>query len=194
MPQIKNGISAKYPGAKVRLFDPDRSIAKGAAIFARSKELESVDRTDTRKLAVKNVLSKTFGVRVDYNGKEMISNIIYRNEALPIESVKFYYPIEEGQPSVLVEIFEDSALRSDNVPRTDLIDGNSVGEFEMDLPDGIEIDTPIKVTFKAADDGTITAEVECMGQTKGYNLKSDLSISESEIESSQELMGKIGKA
>lgn len=194
MPQIKNGISAKYPGAKVRVFDPDRSIAKGAAIFARSRDLESVDVTDTQKLIVKNVLSKTFGVRVEYNGKEMISNIIYRNETLPIESVKIYYPIEEGQPSVLVEIFEDSALRSDNTPRTDLIDGNSVGEFEMDLPDGIGMDTPIKVTFKAAEDGTISAEVECMGQTKGYNLKSDLSVSDSEVEASQELMGKIGRA
>lgn len=193
MPQIKNGISAKYPSAKVRLFDPDRSIAKGAAIFARSKELNYSDKVDAQKLTVKNVLSKTFGIRVDFNGKEMISNIIYRNETLPIESIKLYYPIEDGQPSVLVEIFENSTLRSDNVLRTELIDGNSVGEFEMALPDGITINTPIKVTFRAADDGTITAEVECMSQVKKYNLKSDLSITENEVETSQGLIERVTK-
>lgn len=190
MPQIKGGILNKYSGAKVKLFDPDQSIAKGAAIFARSKSLKELESSEL-SVNVKNVLSKTFGVRVNYNGKDMISNLIYRNETLPIESVKVYYPMEDGQTSVLIEIFEDSTQRSDNTPRTDLIDGTYVGAFDMDIPSGIKMNTPITVKFKAADDGTIAAEVECMDEIKEYDLKSSLNISEEDVRKSQGLIERM---
>ncbi len=190
MPQIKNGILNKYSGVKVRLFDPDQSIAKGAAIFARSRSMKEIKSSEL-SVNVKNVLSKTFGVRVNYNGKDMISNLIYRNETLPIESVKVYYPMEKGQPSVLIEIFEDSAQRSDDTLRTDLIDGTYVGAFDMDLPPGIAMKTPLTVKFKALEDGTIVAEVECMNEIKKYDLKNLLNISEKEMRESQGLIEKI---
>ena len=190
MPQIKGGILNKYPDAKVRLFDPDQSIAKGAAIFSRSKSLREIESSEL-SVDIKNVLSKTFGVRVNYNDKDMISNLIYRNETLPIESVKIYNPMEKGQTSVLIEIFEDSAQRSDNTPRTDLIDGAYVGAFDMDLPPGIDMNTPITVKFKALEDGTITAEVECMNEVKEYDLKNSLNISESDMKESQGLIEKM---
>ena len=135
MPQVRNRISEAFPNMTIRLFDPDQSVAKGAAIFSKSKNPYSDEEEDA--LSVKNILSKTFGVRVSYNGKEMISNIIYRNDVLPIESVKIYYPVEDKQSSVLVEIFEDTATDKDGETRTDLIDGVSIGNFEMELPSDI---------------------------------------------------------
>lgn len=189
MPQIKDGILNKYSDAKVKLFDPDQSIAKGAAIFARSKSLKEIGSSKL-SMDVKNVLSKTFGVRVNYNGKDMISNLIYRNETLPIENVKVYYPMENGQTSVLIEIFEDSAQRSEGTPRTELADGTYVGAFDMNVPSDITMETPIKVKFKAADDGTIAAEVECLNEVKEYDLKSSLNISEEDVRRSQGLIEK----
>lgn len=190
MPQIRNGIVKKYSNVKVKLFDPDQSIAKGAAIFARSKSLKEIESSEL-SVDVKNVLSKTFGVRVNYNGKEMISNLIYRNETLPMDNVKIYYPMEDRQTSVLIEIFEDSTQRSDNTPRTDLIDGTYVGAFDMDLPPGIDMNTPITVMFKALEDGTIAAEVECMNEVKEYDLKNLLNISETDLKESQGLIEKM---
>lgn len=191
MPQVRNGISEAFPNMTIRLFDPDQSVAKGAAIFSKSKSPSSEEEEDA--LSVKNILSKTFGVRVSYNGKEMISNIIYRNDVLPIESVKIYYPVEEKQSSVLVEIFEDTATDKNGEVRTDLIDGVSIGNFEMELPSDITRDTPIKVTFRAEEDGTLTAKIECMGISKDYLLRSDLSLTEGEIEQSKGLMEKVLK-
>ena len=43
MPQVKNAISAKYPDANIKVFDPDQSVAKGAAIFAKSNALMPAD-------------------------------------------------------------------------------------------------------------------------------------------------------
>lgn len=189
MPQVKNGISEAFPGMTIRLFDPDQSVAKGAAIFSKSRKENAEKEEDA--LSVKNILSKTFGVRVSYNGKEMISNIIYRNDVLPIESVKIYYPVEEKQPSVLVEIFENAATDKESEIRTDLIDGVPIGNFEMELPSGITRETPIKVTFRAKEDGTLTAKIECMDISKDYQLRSDLSLTEGEIEQSKGLMEKV---
>ncbi|MBR4697140.1 MAG: Hsp70 family protein, partial [Candidatus Methanomethylophilaceae archaeon] len=36
MPQVKNAIAANFPETSIKIYDPDQSIAKGAAIFARS--------------------------------------------------------------------------------------------------------------------------------------------------------------
>jgi molecular chaperone DnaK len=141
---------------------------------------------------VKNVLSKSFGVRVDYAGNAMISNLIYRNETLPLEDVKIYYPLEDGQSSVLIEIFENSALRSENNVRLEIKEGDYVGAFDMDLPEGITKDTPITVKFRAAEDGTISAEVECLEEVKEYNLESFLTISDEELEKSKGLIERVG--
>ncbi len=192
LPHIIEGMMKLYPEVNVRLFDPDRSVAKGAAIFARSKNMSEIGHEEEHAIKVKNVLSKSFGVRVDYAGNEMISNLIYRNEALPLENVKVYYPIEDNQSSVLIEIFENSALRSDDGVRLDMTEGDYVGAFDMDLPEGITKDTPITVKFKAAEDGTISAEVECLDGIKEYNLESFLTISDEDLEKSKGLIERVG--
>ncbi len=192
MPHIIKGIMNLYPNANVRLFDPDRSVAKGAALFAKYKIMRETEKGETCPISVKNVLSKTFGVGVDYAGKEMISNMIYKNETLPLENVKIYYPVTDGQPSVLIEIYESSEPRSEEDTRIYKIEGKYIGAFDMDLPENVTKDTPITVKFKAAEDGTISAEVECMGEIKEYDLESSLSISEEELELSKGLIERIG--
>ncbi len=152
MPHIRDGIMEKYPDAEVQVFDPDRSVAKGAALFARSESLKEAEAS-VHSVNVRNVLSKTFGVKVDYVGREMISNLIYRNEPLPIENVKVYYPLEDGQKSVQIQIFENSTLRSDNEPRTEIDDGTYVGALVMELPEGVVMNTAVSVRFMAADAG-----------------------------------------
>ena len=190
MPHIKEGIKKEYPNTSVQLFDPDRSVARGAALFARSESLKETEASE-HSVDVKNVLSKTFGVKVDYNGKDLISNLIYRNEPLPMENVKVYYPLEDGQESVQIQIFENSTLRSDNEPRTEIDDGTYVGAFVMELPEGVVMNTPVTVRFMAAEDGTISAEAECMDEIKEYDLESLLSLSEADLEKSRGLIEKV---
>ncbi|MDR3205830.1 MAG: Hsp70 family protein [Candidatus Methanoplasma sp.] len=207
MPQVKNGISSKYPDASIRIFDPDQSIAKGAAIFAGAHNWNL--EADVAKAAaagdayvpaegeitVHNVLSKSFGIKAYYDdGSEMISNIIFRNEVLPIVAVKTYYPKDDGQSSVKVEIFESSAFNTENGKRIDLIDGYLVGDFEMGLPEGVGRSTPIQVKFIATDEGILVATVDCLNQHAEYQLQNKLQMSDSEIKESQGLMEKVTSA
>ncbi len=204
MPQVKNSILAKYPDAKINLFDPDQSVAKGAAIFAKSN-MVMPDAENTAAageaaavagaINVHNVLSKTFGIKAIYeDGSEMISNIIFRNEILPIESVKTYYPVDDGQNTIMVEIYEDAAINDEAGKKTDIIEGAPVGNFLMELPVDVTRNTPITVKFTATNEGILIASVDCMEQHTEYQIENDLTMSEEEISKSQGLMDKVTNA
>lgn len=203
MPQVKNAIASRYPEANVKVFDPDQSVAKGAAIFAKSNALMPADApVDPQTgapaepvegvLSVHNVLSKTFGIKAIYeDGTEMISNIIFRNEVLPIESIKTYYPVDDGQSTIKVEIYEDAAVNDADGKKTAIIDGAPVGEFMMELPMDVTKNTPITVKFTATDEGILIASVDCMDQHTDYQIENDLKMSEESIAKSQGLMEKV---
>ncbi len=203
MPQVKNAIAAKWPDAQIKVFDPDQSVAKGAAIFAQSNAAEPVVNPTTGAveppaegvLSVHNVLSKTFGIKAMYeDGTEMISNIIFRNEVLPIESVKTYYPVDDGQTTIKVEIYEDAAMNNEEGKKTAVIDAAPVGEFMMDLPSQVTKNTPITVKFTATDEGILIASVDCMDQHTDYQIENDLKMSADDIAKSQGLMEKVTNA
>lgn len=210
MPQVRNAIAARYPDAEIKVFDPDQSVAKGASLFSKSVALapvaEAASEAETGVpaepvpgvLSVHNVLSKTFGIKAMYEegGEmfEMVSNIIFRNEVLPIESVKTYYPVDEGQTSIKVEIYENAASNNEAGRKVEIIESTPVGEFMMDLPPNITKNTPITVKFTATDEGILIASVDCMDQHTDYQIENDLKMSEEDIVKSQGLMEKVTNA
>ncbi len=199
MPQVRDGIAAKYPSADVKLFDPDQSVAKGAAMFSgsivwngESTTTGSSGEIQTGDISVHNVLSKSFGIKVCYDdGDEKISNIIFRNEVLPIVKEKTYYPQEANQVSIKVEIYENNAFNNDEGAKVDLIEGYPVGDFEMELPENVTRDTPISVKFVATDEGILMANVSCMATETEYQLQNKLQMSEADIDRAQGLMDKV---
>ncbi|MDC7951803.1 Hsp70 family protein [Methanomassiliicoccaceae archaeon COG_1] len=219
MPQVRIGIENRFPGAKIEVYDPDQSVAKGAALFCRSNSAvqEAVATAASAAvgteitmanaaavaaendialpedvLSVHNVLSKSFGIKAsDERGNEHISNIIFRNEVLPISEVKTYYPMEDGQLTIKVEIFEDAAENNEEGRKIDVVDGTPVGEFEMGLPENVTRDSPVVVTFTASDEGILTASVECMDIRTDYQLQNKILMSASEIGAAQGLMDRV---
>ncbi|MDC7951573.1 Hsp70 family protein [Methanomassiliicoccaceae archaeon COG_1] len=215
MPQVRQGIEERFPGVNIEIFDPDQSVAKGAAIYCKSNADaqeavvaaggESVPMSEAAAAAgelglrealnVRNVLSKSFGIKAsDERGNEHISNIIFRNEVLPISEVKTYYPMEDGQVSIKVEIYESSAEKNGGSKNVDVVDGTPVGEFEMDLPGNVTKDTPVTVTFVASNEGILTASVDCMEVHTDYRLQNKILMSASEIGAAQGLMDKVSNA
>jgi len=201
MPQVKNAIIANFPGTSIKIYDPDQSIAKGAAIFSRSVKaiadeeagyIPEDDEAPVRKVTIRNVLSKTFGIKAIYeDGTEKISNLIFRNETLPIEKTRIYYPAEEDQRTIKIEIFENSAENNEEGLRTDTDTGYPIGQFTMDLPEGATKETEIEVTFIATEEGILTADVSCMDQQKSYSVENDLKMTAEEIEKSQSIMERV---
>ncbi|MCQ2078813.1 MAG: Hsp70 family protein [archaeon] len=210
MPQVESAILRRFPEARIKLYDPDQSVAKGAAVFCRSsnllKDIEEKIVEETQEgdapadeavisqkidevakdvedtIIVHNVLSKSFGIKVgDGAGNEYVSNIVYRNIQLPIVENKTYYPNVDGQLSIDVEIYENAAQNDDNGIRVELADSNLVGSFSMKLPEDVTAKTPIQVRFTVSNDGMLSAYVECNEQHTDYTLKTKTSMSEEEI-------------
>ena len=69
-PQIRSFIENVFVGVDVNRYDPVHLIAKGAALFARSK-------FRGEKLMFEPILNKTYGLKMGVDGKEKVCNIIY---------------------------------------------------------------------------------------------------------------------
>ena len=124
----------------------------------------------------------------------MISNIIFRNEVLPIEAVKTYYPVDDGQNTIMVEIYEDAAFNDDLGKKTEIIEGSPVGNFMMELPMDVTKNTPITVKFTATNEGILIASVDCMEQHSDYQIENEMTMSADEINKSMGLMDKVTNA
>ena len=211
MPQVKSVISARFPGANIKIYDPDQSIAKGAAVYCKSRDVLSDAKAEIKQqmdaqqtapadetemasrvdevamstddaIVVHNVLSKSLGVKAgDGNGNEYISNIVFRDVTLPLVENRTYYPYVDGQLSVEVEIFENSARNNEDGMRVELADATLVGSFPMKLPEDVTKNTPINIRFTVNDDGMVFAYVECKDQHAEYNLKTKTSMTDEEI-------------
>ena len=136
-------------------------------------------------LVIRNVLSKTFGVLVRKDGSSVISNIIFRNEVLPIQATRQYNLEDDYQKELVIEIYEDFAIDDANGYAIPQIDGVPVGSFTMQLPIEANRETVVDVTFTADSEGILTATAECLGQRKDYTIDSDIIMSPEEIESSR---------
>ena len=207
MPAIEAAVKERYPNANVEKYEPDYAVTKGAAIYAKSHiddrdEIIPVDddpivtigsdrngtgsATKNPKGGIVNILSKTFGLIVTVNsGNQMISNLLFRNERLPMSCTKTYDLAEDGQTDVLLQIYESTANKPDNEKKSliDPMEGVEVGQFDIELPPNLRVDSDKpRVTFSANSEGVLTAILECGGVIKDFQLKAECLLLEEEIE------------
>lgn len=157
MPQVMTRVKAEF-GLDVRMFDPNESVAKGAAIFANKKANETKrggylpGEDDDVKII--NVSSRSFGT-VAYASAEgeekRLFNIILRNAELPATGTNTFYPRYDGQRSVRFTVQE--SLTYDEI--VDLDFGEDVGVAVLELPEGATRETEIEVTFQLDESGLL---------------------------------------
>ena len=130
---IGRAVRKHYPGVRVESFDNLHAVAKGAAIYAGR---------DRSGVAIGNVLSKTFGIRVsDSTGAAAVSNIIFRDCRLPCSASKRFHPMEGGQVFTEIEVFENDA--SEGEQHTAVADSQRIGSFSLEFPPDIPADAVV---------------------------------------------------
>ena len=142
MPMIRNAVENRFPG-KVKLHDPDRAVAAGAAIYASMLVEEdsepkgpepgpytegpgpdpgepkgSVPGTDS-PITLVDITSRSFGPGVLMNNVYMIDNIIKINTEMPAIVEKTYYTVNANQSGVLFCVFENMSKEEAVVPSRD---------------------------------------------------------------------------
>lgn len=136
MPMIRNAVEARFPG-KVQIEDPDRAVAKGAAICASmlveeaegsapapvdgGNDSEVGNTTETTgpqashagsglstSFVVEDQTPRSFGPGVlNGVGDYIIDNIIKMGEIMPATAVKTYYTAADNMVKIVLRAFEN---------------------------------------------------------------------------------------
>ncbi len=151
MPMIKKVVEEKFPGL-VQVEDPDRAVAKGAAVYAsilvgedepiptpnpepsvnpETGEVEnpaptptSTDRsTGIGEITVVDQAPRSFGPGVFINKEYTVDNLIMKGTELPATSTKVYGTMADNQEMVRLSVFESMTLEERVKPCEDP-DGN----------------------------------------------------------------------
>lgn len=175
MPMIRNAVEARFPG-KVQIEDPDRAVAKGAAIWAsilveEAEEVapspEPVDPEPqpshgsgiSKRFVVVIPAPRSFGPGVlNEVGDYIIDNIIKMGEIIPATAVKTYYTAADNMEKIVLRAFENMSQDEILTPcvnnmgepqQTDPAHNvKLLGELEMLLPPNTKKGSPIEVTFQ----------------------------------------------
>lgn len=175
MPMIRNAVEARFPG-KVQIEDPDRAVAKGAAIWAsilveEAEEVapspEPVDPEPqpshgsgiSKRFDVVIPTPRSFGPGVlNEVGDYIIDNIIKMGEIIPATAVKTYYTAADNMEKIVLRAFENMSQDEILTPcvnnmgepqQTDPAHNvKLLGELEMLLPPNTKKGSPIEVTFQ----------------------------------------------
>lgn len=215
MPVVGRRIQDTF-GLEATLYDPDQSVAKGAALMglkilageqikeilvetlgkkAEDIDLDQVDEKtleiaaervvaqsggtlrlggkELAELATKsivNVCSKGFGVKVLKQGsssEKEVAYLIHNNTPVPAEITETGFGTAvPNQTSVFVEVVEQAGQAEDTAVENnrDVVSGEIEG-LPANLPQG----SPLHVTFRLQDDGTLT--VTAVEPVSGKNLR-----------------------
>lgn len=181
MPMVKKRLQKEF-SCPIRLdnLEPDRAVAKGAAIHA-------ANYLDGSKAKVKigtDLASRSYGVRcLSQDGKELyVSNIIKRTDDIVYQGCyDGFCTSVEGQKSVLIAIYENISEKNDvDLDKCTLIK-EKVLSWGFPVPKG----TIVEAHVSRGSDGTVRIWLECQNQKVDFEIKYDGMYSEDEMKQMQ---------
>ena len=181
MPQVPAMLNQHYPqlAGKIESHDPNLAVAKGAALYQQM--VTDVKGGGIRKFT--RVMPHTYGIIAydDASGKDMVCNIVYRNEQLPLEGSREFSPSSNGQTQARIQVCKNDALEADGDQEVALCP--KIGEFIFDLAPDSRMNEEIVVKIRGNEKAELEAECTYRGVSKIYSLQftGDQIMSEEEI-------------
>lgn len=150
----------RFPSCDI---NPDEVVALGAAVQAglkmRDAALNEVVMTDVAPYSLG--VSTTVRIGADQFSHGHFDPIIERNTVIPVSRVKRYYPIQEQQKVVELQVYQGEArMASDNI---------KLGELEVRLPAGVD-DRGVDVRFTYDVNGLLQVEATLVATREVFSL------------------------
>ena len=155
IPKIQEILSQYFGGIALnKSVNPDEAVAYGAAI--QGAILSKSDTSGkTKELLLLDVTPLSLGIA---SKGGVMSKIIERNTQVPVKESKVYTTVEDGQTSVMIEIFEGE--------RQFAKDNHKIGDFELTgIPKQAKGAAKIEVIFSI--DGNGILSVKAVDLTSG---------------------------
>ncbi len=125
MPQVRKAFEKNYPGIEIKIFEPEKAIAFGAAIYAEHLTEESFLH-DICKFSYGARYIQDFSRYKDYN-RLRIYNIIYKGDELPTSGESNSSKVRDGLSSTYIAVYESECTDEVYMPE----DGTYIGEIEI---------------------------------------------------------------
>ena len=125
MPQVRKAFEKNYPDIEIKLFEPEKAIAFGAAIYAEHLTEENF-LYDICKFSYGAEYIQDFYKYKDPD-RLRIYNIIYKGNALPTSGESTSNKIRDGSSSTYIAIYESECTDEIYLPE----DGTYIGEIKI---------------------------------------------------------------
>lgn len=150
MPQVQEGLKAQFKDIDIQIFEPEKAIAIGAAIYA--------EFCDEKPYLLADISAFSYGVRCykDYDedpNKLIIENFIKVDDQLPVTCTHNYLSIYDNQSSIKFEVFENEYMLDEYDCNGQ--EGSSIMEVTIDLPPNSPKGTRIVVEMTLGIDGLL---------------------------------------
>lgn len=176
MPMVKERLTREYPGCKIRLdnLEPDRAVAKGAAVHAANLTGE----TSTRVKLGSDMSSRSYGTDcMDAEGNIMVCNLILRTDPMIYSGCDTFTTHADNQEAVSFKVFENTSVDKYVDPRFCTLLQDKSLRWGSPVPKGTEITSWIERN----QDGTIHIVAECQGEKLHIDIKPEGILSEKEV-------------
>ncbi|MCD7892215.1 MAG: Hsp70 family protein [Erysipelotrichaceae bacterium] len=192
MPMIKNAVEARFPGI-VQQEDPDRAVAKGAAIYASMKVSEKEnqetsneeikttggDQTVTeQKITINDVAPRSFGPAVYFtqsNGENefLIDNLVKEGQKMGEKVEKTYYTSVANQRAIVFQVYESRSLNDTVKPCFKPDPENPIEYIPQDTPAEDEVKKlgELKLDLNGSDPRGTAVYVEFTVRAAGIMIK-----------------------
>ncbi len=141
----------------------------------------------TRKVV--NVTSKSIGIEVIADGQTVVTNLVKRDQALPIQVIQKFPTHADGQEDVQIKIYENQSYHlGGKVPVDECVKlTEAILKFEKPLPKG----SPIQISTEVTKDGLFKIHAKDLTTNKDIEIEQTIEglMSESEIEEAIENIG-----
>jgi molecular chaperone DnaK len=155
--QIQIKIAEKTGAApeQVNLDEIDtRMIEQAQQEVAAESGLRLAAVKRAAQTSITNVASHSFGlVTTDMRtNREVISNLVLMQEAIPCSVQRTFHTMEANQTSAEVRIMENNSTEPTD---PDIASAKEIGNAEMDLPPNLPDGAPVEFTFELNRDGRL---------------------------------------
>jgi molecular chaperone DnaK len=163
MPQVKKAFQEIYPEIPIKIFEPEKAIAYGAAIYAEHLA-EPQYLSDICKFSYGIKFVENYEVHKDKN-RHIVKNGIFKGSPLPASYETKAYPAEDGQVSVRFTVFESDCTEITYKPE----DGTEIGHVVLSN----------LIDSKSTDRFITTLQIDQFGllQVKAIEEKSEKTVS-----------------
>lgn len=143
--RIADAMGVAEENVNIETVDP-KVLAQAQQEVARDLGLQIGSVKDLTSKAIRNVTSRSFGIIVwdSKQQRDIVSNLILRNDPVPADITKRYGTKDPNQDSVLLQIVDNLSSDVEYDP-----DGSrKIGDAELLLPQGLPANAPLDITFK----------------------------------------------